>query len=194
MLIARLHDNRQPCHSIGSQQIRPFRKQQIHFWCSPLESKINPKNPKWNCTGQAASLQTPSARVSLKRKLDDLVNMDIFSQICATSLTTGQEMCLECGKSGFRLRPLAGRVHQMWFCTGRCSPLSSRWLHHHTGSGLAPTFTPGRQAQTVAGTLNFQCNLHALVWLVLGLPDETDSVFLLLMFVMFVATRCYWRF
>lgn len=47
---------------------------------------------------------------------------------------------------------------------------------------------PGEQAQTVAGTLNFQCNLHALVGLVLQPLDETDSVFLLLMFVMVKTT------
>lgn len=115
---------------------------------------------------------------SLKWKVNNLVNMNIFGHICATSTATGQEICLECSKSAFCLRPLAAIVQQMWFCEGRCSPLSSRWLHHHTGSGLAPTLTLGRQARTVAGTLNFQCNLHTLVGVILELSDETDIVFL----------------
>lgn len=118
------------------------------------------------------SSQTPSAMFSLKGKVNNLVNMDIFGHICATSTATGQEICLECNESAFCLRPLAGRVQQMWFCEGRCSPLSSRWLHHHTGSGLAPTLTLGRQAHTVAGTLNFQCNLNALVEIILELSDD----------------------
>lgn len=120
----------------------------------------------------ATSLQTPSAMFSLKGKVNNLVNMDIFGHICATSTATGQEICLECSESAFCLRPLAGRMQQMWFCEGRCSPLSSRWLHHHTGSGLAPTLTLGRQARTVAGTLNFQCNLNALVGVILELSDD----------------------
>lgn len=44
----------------------------------------------------------------------------------------------------------------------------------------APTLTLGRQARTVAATLNFQCNLNAPVGVTLELSDETDIVFLLL--------------